>query len=344
MVQFADLTESELKLLCAVTTGEVAFCGASEGQWERHDNPAFADFWGFDRDVRAELIRWLCVNRDAVSLIDPKGIQIHAAEITGNLDLSFVSVQFPFYFLGCRIRGRMELRAAKIALLAFSGSLTGNIIGDGLIVGADLFLSNGFVAEGELRFPEVEIGATFDCRGATFRNPGGRALSADRAKIAGGTYLTEGFHAEGEVRLLGAQMGGHLNCAGGTFRKPGGNALNADFAHVAGNVSLENGFFVDGQVHLIGANIGGDLNCSRSEFFGDSGLDADRATVKGAFFWRNVSNPGGTSDNGPALNLSQGHSALSSMTRTVGLHQDDSGSTASSIFALPMDRSKRKSA
>jgi hypothetical protein len=76
------------------------------------------------------------------------------------------------------------------------------------------------------------------CRGGSFTNPGGSALSADGASITGGVFLDEGFAAEGEVGLPGTQIGGVLRCSGGSFRNPGGIALLAEGARVTGGVFL----------------------------------------------------------------------------------------------------------
>ena len=50
---------------------------------------------GAERHVRASLIRWMCVDPDAVKLIDPKGIRVMGARITGGLNLAHVRVPAP---------------------------------------------------------------------------------------------------------------------------------------------------------------------------------------------------------------------------------------------------------
>ena len=80
LARFSDLTESELKALVAVTTGEIAYCGPHPVESDSHNfpdpynNPDFADFWGPERDVRAELIRWLCIAHDGAAWLDPRGL------------------------------------------------------------------------------------------------------------------------------------------------------------------------------------------------------------------------------------------------------------------------------
>src|SRR5271157_6147452 len=76
--RFGELSQAELKLLSAAPKGEAAFCGPSGKDDDPANDPAKADEWGSDREIRADLIRWLCVDRDAASAVDPRGIQVHA--------------------------------------------------------------------------------------------------------------------------------------------------------------------------------------------------------------------------------------------------------------------------
>lgn len=111
MSQIPDLTQSELKMLCAAVEGQVAYCGPSPESNHPHNNPLFADFWAPDRDVRAQLVRWLCVH--AAEAVDPRGIFIHGARIEGDLDLSFTTIPFPLIFQQCRILRPLHLWALR---------------------------------------------------------------------------------------------------------------------------------------------------------------------------------------------------------------------------------------
>src|SRR6266849_10345943 len=92
--RFAPLSDAEIKLLRAAPKGETAYCGPSERDDDPNNDAANSNIWGSERWIRAELIRWLCVDRDAKDRVDPRGIRAHAARITENLDLSFVVVPF----------------------------------------------------------------------------------------------------------------------------------------------------------------------------------------------------------------------------------------------------------
>src|SRR5215469_10257552 len=93
--EFTALQPAEVKLVRAASTTAPAWCGATADPTDPSNNPAFSETgdpaagvaaWGPDREVRAEVIRWLCGFEPARKLIDPHGIQLIGARITGELD------------------------------------------------------------------------------------------------------------------------------------------------------------------------------------------------------------------------------------------------------------------
>src|SRR6266849_2339871 len=283
--RFADLPQAELKILVAVTTGEPAYCGPSRDDGDPSNNPDSSDTWGPERDIRAELIRWLCISRDAAAWVDPRGLPIHAARISGRLDLAFAVVRMTLILLRCRVADAMDLRFAQIEFLSLSTCLVPGLIADGIRVRGNLNLRGAFRADGEVRLVGADIGGSLDCSGGKFVKPDGYTLVASRVKVAGAVFLNDGFSAEGEVNVAGADIGSNLECRRGKFVRPDGKALNADGAKVAGDFFLVNGFSAEGEVRLLGADIGGDLAVTNAEFAVGSRLIAERATVKGVLFW-----------------------------------------------------------
>jgi hypothetical protein len=286
--RFPDLSEAELTLLRAAPKGEVAWCGPSAKDDDPANDPAKAEEWGPEREIRAELIRWLCVDRDAASAVDPVGIQVHAARIMGALDLSFVSVPFPLGLRRCCLTGDVNLISTDLRTLDLAGSRVRSVTADGANVKGSVLLCHGFSVEGGVRLLGAEIGGNLDCSGGGFKNRGKNALNADGASVRGSVFLDEGFSAEGEVRMLGAQIGGILACHRGTFKNPGKDAFSADGANVKGSVFLRRGFSAEGEVRLLAAQIAGDLACGGGTFEnpGKMALSADRANVKGSVFLR----------------------------------------------------------
>jgi hypothetical protein len=297
--KFGELSAAEKKVVQAAPHGTVADCSLG-GDVE----PEKADTWLAARDVRADLIRWLCVDREARELVDPRGVQILGARITGELDLSFANVLFPLFLKGCRLEQRIDLRSAKMPVLSLEGSWTGAIAADELKLEGTLFLKSAFHAEGEVRLLGATIGGNLNAMGGTFKNlksdknpdSTGYTLTADGIKVTGGVFMRNEldadvvknkFVAEGEVRLLGATIGGNLDADGGTFRNPNpkGYALNADRIKVHGGVSLRNIFVPEGGVRLHGAEVTGQLQVADAWL---GAFDLDSAHVTGPFVWRNI--------------------------------------------------------
>lgn len=264
------LSEAEERVVQHASDGTMADCRYLGGGGD----PANADGtreapdekWPETRNVRADLIRWLVVDREARQLIDPRGILIQGARITGNLDLSYTKVLFPLFLVGCRLEQPLNLLAAKMTTLSLAGSWTEAISADGLKLDGAIFLREGFHAEGEVRLPGAIIAGVLDATGGTFENLSGIALIADGIKVAGGVYLGSGFTAQGEVRMQGATVGGDLDATGGKFENTKGEALDAERAKVTGSVFLRNGFSAKGETWLLGVTIGGDLDANGGTF------------------------------------------------------------------------------
>jgi hypothetical protein len=291
--RFGNLSEAEERLLQAAPKGEVAYCVSNPKDKEPTEEPADtakrpdsdpgkAGVWGSGREIRAELIRWLCVDQSASKKVDPRGARVHGAKITGKLDLSYASIAFPLRLTWCRLAADAELRFVRIPAIDLRGSSTGSLDLSESEVRVGVFLSSGFSADGEVRLLGTRIGS-LDCSGGTFRKPGGVALDADRAEVRESIFLEDRFSAIGEVRLVAAQIGGGLSCKGASFKNPGKGAIRADRARVAGSVFFNAGFLADGEVSLPGARIGSNLECSRGAFKnpGGTALHFDSVDVKG---------------------------------------------------------------
>ena len=189
-------------------------------------------------------------------------LRIRRSDIQGSISLIDATVSQSVRLSGSTIAGD-----AGLALIA-----------NRLRVGGNLFLnrlstkSNSpdgvepFSATGEVRLLGVRIDGQLNCSGGRFKNPGGIALFASSAQIAGNVFLSDGFKATGQVRLLSTRIGGQLNCSGSRFKNPGKTALKASSARVSGSVLLRDGFRATGQVRLLSARIGGQLNCSGGRF------------------------------------------------------------------------------
>jgi hypothetical protein len=289
-----DLTVAEKNLLAKAPAGEVAFSGIPGDRTHPGNDPGKADipegmpWWGPDRDIAADLIRWLCVDRLAREQIDQKGLQIMGAKITGKLDLNFTVLIFPLHLLNCALVEDASLIQMEAPRLTLDGSRTKSITADGAVVKGGIYLRSGFHAEGLVQLLDVRVAGILDCSDGMFNNPGGHALLALGADVKGSVHMRGSFHAKGTVGLTSARIGGELDCLGGRFENLGGVALDVAGCEVKGPVFLSDGFHADGTVRLEGLRSGGDLICSDGMFNNPSGQAflALGADVKGSVYMR----------------------------------------------------------
>jgi len=286
---FGKLSAAETKLLEAAPNGELAVCGPSDNWDDLANDPAKASEWDADRDIRAGLIRWLCVDAAARERVDPKGIHAFGARIIEKLDLSYVAVPFGIALQRCRLIENAEFYSTDLVGVGLEGTWVRSLLADSIRVKGSVFLYNGFRAEGEVRLRGAQVGGTLNCQKSVFTNPSKCALNAERMSVNGSVFLRNGFRAEGEVRLQGAQIASNLECDNAVFTNPSQVALYADGINVKGSVFLRNGFRAEGEVRLLGAQISSTLDCENGVFTNPSevALHADRINVNGSVFLRN---------------------------------------------------------
>lgn len=284
--RFGKLSKAERLLVNCASKGEIA-------QFGPDSDPAKANNWGSDRVIRAELIRWLCADREANKRVDTRGVRVISAKLTGKLDLSYATVPFPLYLQNCAFLDDAMFTGVKIVALCLNGSRTRCILAEEAEVKGSFLLQNGFWADGEVRLMAAQIGGTLNCEGSTFSNSNGcsdpreennkgQAIRADRIKVEGGIFLRNGFCAHGEVMFNGATVGGNFECTSGTFRNMQGRALTAENINVGGNVFLFHGFSSYGTVSLHNARIEGSLNCMAGMF---DQLNLNAVVVRSMFVW-----------------------------------------------------------
>ncbi len=252
------------------------------------DDPAGGADWGVERTIRADLVRDLCLGETAQA-VHAKGVRVKGARIVGPLDFEFVTFQHAVALVACFIEEDLNLSQAQARSLTLAGSRFPSITAEHLKTTGSVDLRDTFACGGEVLLVGASIDGDLTCVGATFENPGGKALSLDRARINGNVFLRDGFTAKGEVRLVAANIEGDLDCASGIFENRGSRALGAERAKVKGNVYLFDGFVAKGDVVLSGTAIDGDLVCSNGIFEnpGGSALDISDAKIGHGVFLRN---------------------------------------------------------
>ncbi|MCX6828495.1 MAG: hypothetical protein NT002_04360 [candidate division Zixibacteria bacterium] len=283
--KFSDFSPADETFFTAVANGEPADYSSEK---EEDNDPAGGDKWGEERVLKADRINWLCADRKAKEMVSHKGIRVNGARIEGEVDLEESRVDFSFLFWKSLFADDMNLRCGEIRGLYLDGTQVKSINGNGLRVKSNVFLRNGFKANGQIGFVGAEIGGILDCSMGGFTNVGGLALTADGIIVKGDVLLREGFKAEGGIRMLGADIGGDFDCRKGAFTNVHGHALSADGIKVKGGVFLAEGFKAQGEVRMPMANIGSVLSCIEGEFINEGGkaLNAGGIKIKGAVFFR----------------------------------------------------------
>jgi hypothetical protein len=336
--EFSNLTPAETALIKFAgdyrsEPGGFAAAGPSAIPDDPSNDPAHADEWSAEREVRAELIRWLCVDPRAHALIDPQGIRLLGARITGSLNLSDLKVPFPLVLHECSIGERMTFERAVFPLFDLGGSYTGEIDGNGIVVHSDLGL-NFLHASGEVWFPNSTVDGNLYAAGGRFSrskvapqaplfsglySASGAALDVHSSQIQGIAAFCCGFEADGVV-VLAASTVGALVLTGGTFNNANNLAIVANVIRVNHAVFLGSSPFAHGGVRVNGLVTF--LSAHVAEFFvqdatflgavGDlHGFDATKMSTD-TLLWQRVK-----LENGASMNLADA---------TVGILNDDSRS------------------
>lgn len=198
------------------------------------------------RDVDADVLRTLCRTGD----VDPRGVMVRRARVTGRLDLGGVELRFPLRFEDCDFAEAPLFDGAGLHELALSRCrLPHGLRANGLRVARDLDLSGSRIAgalwttasttkQSAIWLCEAEIGGRLLCVGTVVRPDGRRAIHADRLRVAGPVRMIDGFTADGEVRLIGAHIDGTVDLSGARIGRPGQLALDLAETVIGGSLFL----------------------------------------------------------------------------------------------------------
>lgn len=263
--EFPDLKIAEVKVVRAATTSSPAQCGPQADAADLSNHPEYSETgdtakgvaaWGIDREVRADVIRWLCIQEEAKKRVDPRGIQLLGARVTGELDLRHATVSFPVSMVHCRV-GPIFLNGCQIPRLDLDGSYTGSIDADGADIKQSVYLQRAQIS-GKLSLNLAQIGSTLTCEEGRILGDGSTSIWADGIKVGGDVMFRAGsapFQSTGTVRLVGAEIHGDLDCSGGEFRNGSDDALVLERTTIHGELFFTEGFKVEGRVILSNTSV-----------------------------------------------------------------------------------------
>ncbi len=290
----SDWSTAEERLLNAIVAGVLAVTGTSDLNDDPANNPEAPSPWPQGRSVRAELIRWLCTDKAAMSRIGSHGIQLYGARIEGPLDLANLKLSFPIWLMRCQIWEPADFSYIQIPSLVFAGSALGSLDLAYARVRGDLVLGENFFCSAGVSIYTANIGGDLNCAKGHFYADTGFALNAEQITIDGSAIFSDGFLAQGGAILRAAHIKNDLSCRGGRFlaNKDEKNpkmklaALDAESATVGGRIFMDNEFSAEGVVILVSAQIGTDLICDGGHFSnaGGEALSAGGVFVKGGVF------------------------------------------------------------
>lgn len=293
---FKDLSPAEREVIRSAERGRVAILpDVIKDVEDGHDPSVHTAEERGNYLVRAALLRWLCSDKQAVTYVSSRGVDLFGGKIEEALDLGSITIPFPLYLKRCWIPLGIGLEFSTVENLNLSDCRTSQVMAVWLVARKDVLFAN-LIANGGVILDSARIAGSLYCWGGVFISPDDTALSAHGSRIEGDVYLSDGFHAEGEVHFVGCVIGGSLKCMNAQFHNPAKDsekgkiqraAFSADGISIGGSAFMRHDLEIVGETRMIGATVTGALDCTRARFInpGKTALIAERMQVGGDVFF-----------------------------------------------------------
>jgi hypothetical protein len=296
----SDLTPPELELLDSAQRGVTAQLSRLPVHLVAVSGP----------EVRGRFIRELLLGRHGE--LDPRGVRLAGARITGKLDLAYVKAKTGLYLIRCAIGGSFSAVEACLENLACTNCRLRHLHADRIRIDHVLDLARTQVTgtRSPLRLHSAHLGA-LDCTDLVVRSDSGIAVDADGLHVDNDLFLGRarigGEGALGALRLPDARVGGQISGVASHIVNSSGPAVQADGLRVSSDFSLVDarleGTGQLGAVRLLGAQIGGQAQLEDARVTNPSGPAVAADKMQAGSLYLTSAQITGTGANG-ALRLS----------------------------------------
>ncbi|WP_299006487.1 hypothetical protein [uncultured Caulobacter sp.] len=239
LTKFSKLTTSELAFLKAVQAGPTSSVAKTK------------------RVVRAELVRWICIEDACTSFVPRSGLAVSNFKIRGAVDLSFCVIRFPLIFEQCSFDTDVVLHNAKLPYLRLLDcQLKGINLNQAEIDGTVVLRQSVF--EDAVLCLGARIKGNLRLWGSRLSANDKPALNLEGASVTRSVLMGGKFAAFGGIRLFGTTVQGNLECSGDVVSSE--VSLRVELSTIGGAVLLRRGFRSIGSVRFFDANVGGGID------------------------------------------------------------------------------------
>lgn len=250
-------------------------------------------------DVLGKILRSENLGSERKAFKLPRNVHIYGAFIKGKLDMSDTDTGLVLSIRHSRFDSEVNFSRAKLVLLDLNHSELVGIEMQFIMTASHLWLID-VKNEGPLNIVCANIGGQLAIssknRQTRLKNPSGKAINAQGAKIEQGVFL-RGAYIEGYVGFTGAKINGPFSAVSisaytTTFRNLNRVAISAQGAQITNGVFLS-GAQIEGRVLFIRTKIGGQFVLKNTKIISlrKSALSLQGAEIKDLLWLANMAHP-----------------------------------------------------